>query len=569
MQSAPHVPDPAAPSANAAPSPVDVVVVTGDDILLSTLQEAVTAEHALWPAPSADAAVDLLLHGRCGILIADLGTLGTEAAALLARLHAQFPELVLLATGRREEEGNIASLVADGRVYRLLHKPISPARAAVFLSAATRRHQELRAEQATMLSTMRTLARRPESRRLTRILGGVLAIVALAAIVWVVHEHAAEGDVAAVTRAHEPTTEEQIADLLGRARIAQATGRLAEPRGDNAIEYYRAVLALDRTNSEANEALDELFATLEARVAEALRTRNARAARVALDSLRNAHPRHPQLPALQQQLAALLRAQQAAPPPPAPATEATPAPEPEPAELEESLALDMSATDDAPSVESLGEEEAVTAVESEIDRRYQDAMEQLALAIRLREREQLLEPSENNAFDALQGLASQYPDIEAIQAERRQLALRFLDLARTALGAADFERAETFLDRAERLVPGMVTTRGLRTRLEEQRREKALAEAIVPAGGLRRIREVRPQYPREAELRGIEGWVDIEFTIEKDGSTANLVVREANPPGVFERSALEALRRWRFEPIVRDGEPVVQRASLRMKYALK
>ena len=76
---------------------LDVVVLTADAGLLATLREASGAEHAIWHAQSADAAVDLLVGGRCGILIADLGTLRGDAAGLLERLHAQFPELILLA----------------------------------------------------------------------------------------------------------------------------------------------------------------------------------------------------------------------------------------------------------------------------------------------------------------------------------------------------------------------------------------------------------------------------------------------------------------------------------------
>ena len=123
---------------------LDVVVLTSDPGVLATLREAAGPEHAIWHAPSADTAVDLLVGGRCSILIADLGALRGDAAALLDRLHAQFPELILMATGRRDEEHSVAMLVSDGRIYRFLHKPVSPARANLFLSAATRRYNELR-----------------------------------------------------------------------------------------------------------------------------------------------------------------------------------------------------------------------------------------------------------------------------------------------------------------------------------------------------------------------------------------------------------------------------------------
>ena len=69
------------------------------------MREACTSEHSIHHVETAEAAVELLLGGRCGIFIADLGTLHGNAVPLLLRLNAQFPELILMATGRREEEG--------------------------------------------------------------------------------------------------------------------------------------------------------------------------------------------------------------------------------------------------------------------------------------------------------------------------------------------------------------------------------------------------------------------------------------------------------------------------------
>ncbi len=52
---------------------VDVVVLTSDAGLLEALRSSAGSEHALWDVPSADAAVDYLVGGRCDVLIADLG----------------------------------------------------------------------------------------------------------------------------------------------------------------------------------------------------------------------------------------------------------------------------------------------------------------------------------------------------------------------------------------------------------------------------------------------------------------------------------------------------------------
>lgn len=120
---------------------VDVIVLTADLEMFMMLQDAAEPGHVLWHAPTSGHAVDLLLGGHCGVLIADLEELGSEAASLLEQLQQQFPELVLLAMGRREQEKTaIGPLVTSGRVYRFIHKPLSPARAQVFISTAARRY---------------------------------------------------------------------------------------------------------------------------------------------------------------------------------------------------------------------------------------------------------------------------------------------------------------------------------------------------------------------------------------------------------------------------------------------
>ena len=66
-----------------------------------------------------------------------------------------------MATGRRDEEHSVAMLVSDGRIYRFLHKPVSPARANLFLSAASRRYHEVRNVEPIHLTTVQTIAARP------------------------------------------------------------------------------------------------------------------------------------------------------------------------------------------------------------------------------------------------------------------------------------------------------------------------------------------------------------------------------------------------------------------------
>ena len=67
---------------------------------------------------------------------------------------------------------------------------------------------------------------------------------------------------------------------------------------------------------------------------------------------------------------------------------------------------------------------------------------------------------------------------------------------------------------------------------------------------------VKPQYPIRAEERGIEGWVELEFTISAAGTVKEAKVIGAKPKGVFDRAALRAIKKWKYNPTVEDGKPV-------------
>ena len=74
-----------------------------------------------------------------------------------------------------------------------------------------------------------------------------------------------------------------------------------------------------------------------------------------------------------------------------------------------------------------------------------------------------------------------------------------------------------------------------------------IAENLAP------LVRIEPQYPRRAMLAGIEGAVTVEFTIAADGSVKEPVIAHADPPNVFDRAVLRAVRRWRFRPPRAEG----------------
>ena len=70
------------------------------------------------------------------------------------------------------------------------------------------------------------------------------------------------------------------------------------------------------------------------------------------------------------------------------------------------------------------------------------------------------------------------------------------------------------------------------------------------------IVRVPPQYPLRAAERGVEGWVEVQFTISRTGTVKDPSVINAKPQNIFNRSALRAIRKWKYNPTLEDGEPV-------------
>ncbi len=67
---------------------------------------------------------------------------------------------------------------------------------------------------------------------------------------------------------------------------------------------------------------------------------------------------------------------------------------------------------------------------------------------------------------------------------------------------------------------------------------------------------IEPDYPMQARQRGIEGWVVVEFTISTAGTVKEAEVVASEPGTVFDRAAIQAVRKWKYNPKIVDGKPV-------------
>jgi protein TonB len=67
---------------------------------------------------------------------------------------------------------------------------------------------------------------------------------------------------------------------------------------------------------------------------------------------------------------------------------------------------------------------------------------------------------------------------------------------------------------------------------------------------------INPDYPPRALSRGLEGWVQVQFTITPTGTVTDAVVVNAEPKNIFDDAALKAIARWRYNPKVESGVAV-------------
>lgn len=86
----------------------------------------------------------------------------------------------------------------------------------------------------------------------------------------------------------------------------------------------------------------------------------------------------------------------------------------------------------------------------------------------------------------------------------------------------------------------------------------------VAAGEPKLVRMVQPQYPQEASMRGIEGWVDVSLQVSATGDVIAPRVEESSRGRMFNRAALAAVEQWKYEP---PGEGATgERIRVRLKF---
>ncbi len=84
-----------------------------------------------------------------------------------------------------------------------------------------------------------------------------------------------------------------------------------------------------------------------------------------------------------------------------------------------------------------------------------------------------------------------------------------------------------------------------------------------------RIRSHRqPVYPYTARMKGITGYVDVDFTINASGYVENIKIKAESPKNTFSKAAGKAVKKWRFHPATKAGKAVVSTKTIRLNFKL-
>src|SRR5580698_2665828 len=204
-----------------------------------------------------------------------------SARVFVEQIKRQFPDLVLVAAGHRDDETTLAALISSGMVYRFIHKPMSPARAKLFAEAAIKKYEDQRRRAAEM--PVRKSAS-PVGR--TWLIGGIVAAAAVvAAIAWIAHRSGSE-EAQPTPTSDTAKTSGSDSPLLARAAAALSANRLTEPPGDNALELYTQMQARAPADANARAGLAEVKERLLARAENALLEERLDEAAAAIETAR-------------------------------------------------------------------------------------------------------------------------------------------------------------------------------------------------------------------------------------------------------------------------------------------
>jgi periplasmic protein TonB len=633
------------------PTPIDDLVAAAglqiyalatDTAVRESVRRACGERYALTVVDDWISLIAAIDERRCDIAVIEASLLGVRLDKCITELGRGGRQVVTLVAADRNEARNLIGFLSERRIHRLLIKPPAPGITRLLIESAANRCLQLRSAAASAPergSTTKAPARLP----IGLIVAGVAVLgLAVALTVASLRVGASRNPNAAT----EPATAiaappvDRFADLVANAELAFSEGRLGDPPGDNALDYYLTVLAADPTHEKARDRLASVVDALFAQAENAMLGGSLDAATATLEQIRKAAPASGRLAFLDNQLAraredatkaAARNVDKAAPG--APAAGGPAAGSASSAELEKALetagarlrrgelldpagdsalrnverATQLAGSDPrvvrirgdlaaalissaravldagdvaagvrlAEAARTLGPENgAMTALDQKIAtaRTAQQGQRQAARVATARTRIQsgaLTEPSDDNALTILTAIEKEAPQTPGLSDAFDALVAALASSVRSAVARADWPAAESGVAALQSSGHAPALASSLSHDLATARAQEEYLATAAPASELNLVSFATPVYPADAQVRQIEGWVEVGYVVDRAGLPRDLRVLKSSPPGRFDQAALTAVAKYRYEPFTRDGQVYERRVWLRLRFSLK
>ena len=178
----------------------------------------------------------------------------------------------------------------------------------------------------------------------------------------------------------------------------------------------------------------------------------------------------------------------------------------------------------------------------------------------------LTDPAQDSAAFYINSLQGTDPNNPAIAQLSRDLASKLVDRARTSAqtgkGGSTVDGDLTLAKRWGADPKDIASVQQMQNAPKTP--QSAAARSAQNAGvnpaslasSLKRTRYVPPEFPSKALSQRLSGAVTVEYTVDASGDPRDVRVVEATPPGVFDKAAVTAVKRWHYDPVMANGAPV-------------
>jgi len=98
--------------------------------------------------------------------------------------------------------------------------------------------------------------------------------------------------------------------------------------------------------------------------------------------------------------------------------------------------------------------------------------------------------------------------------------------------------------------------------------ETPVPQISAPVKDLIPLMVVQPTYPFRAQMKEIEGFVLVQFSVRENGTVKNPIVIDSEPGSMFDEAALSAVSKFKFIPRQVAGDPIGVE-NIRLKFAFR